>query len=286
MPDDRRVLEGVGRLVLDGTNVLHAIRRSPVPLPAVALIGRLRAIVPPGVAITVVLDGSPEHGLVARHIASGVEVRHSGRFSADELIAQLLDTRGQDNSGTLVVTDDIELSQAVRRSGGRTARTGWLIGRAWCRLRRPRSGREARALPRTPVPPGRATQTHPTRRAGLPAAARPASAAPRIAARPGRGRRGATRKGGPLASPPGRGEVDSAVHRIYAACMQRFPSITPRPVLAGKFLRHSCDATSAPPGSAWRSALGLTGRSPWGTAARRCRSRVWNGSGSTRRVAV
>ena len=142
MPDDRRVLEGVGRLVLDGTNVLHAIRRSPVPLPAVALIGRLRAIVPPGVAITVVLDGSPEHGLVARHIASGVEVRHSGRFSADELIAQLLDTRGQDNSGTLVVTDDIELSQAVRRSGGRTARTGWLIGRlARQRLVSPAAGR-------------------------------------------------------------------------------------------------------------------------------------------------
>lgn len=59
MPDDRRVLEGVKRLIVDGTNVLYAFRRSPTPLPAAALIGRLRAIVPPGVSVTVVLDGSP-----------------------------------------------------------------------------------------------------------------------------------------------------------------------------------------------------------------------------------
>ena len=90
MPDDRRVLDGIARLVVNGTNVLHAIRRSPTPLPAAALIGRLRAIVPPGVVITVVLDGSPEHGLVARQVASGVEVRYAGRTTADELIAHLL----------------------------------------------------------------------------------------------------------------------------------------------------------------------------------------------------
>ena len=142
MPDDRRVLEGIARLVVDGTNVLHAIRRSPTPLPAAALIGRLRAIVPPGVVITVVLDGSPEHGLVARHVASGVEVRYSGRSTADELIAHLLENQRTDNSGTLVVTDDIELSSVVRRWGGRTARTGWLIGlRERQRLVAPAPGR-------------------------------------------------------------------------------------------------------------------------------------------------
>ena len=142
MPDDRRVLDGVARLVVDGTNVLHAIRRSPVPIPAAALIGRLRALVPPGVSITVVLDGSPAHGLVARHIASGVEVRYSGRFTADDLIARLLDEHGSEAAGTLVVTDDIELGQTVRRSGGRTARTGWLIGKLERqRLVAPTSGR-------------------------------------------------------------------------------------------------------------------------------------------------
>ncbi len=118
------------RLVVDGTNVLHSLRRSPAPLPPAALIGRLRAMVPPGVAITVVLDGSPEHGLVARHVASGVEVRYSGRFTADELIVRLLEDQYRpEASGTLVVTDDIELSSMVRRAGGRTVRNGWLIGR-------------------------------------------------------------------------------------------------------------------------------------------------------------
>ena len=130
MVDDRRVLEGVTRLVVDGTNVLFALRRSPAPLPAAALIGRLRSMVPPAVAVTVVLDGSPEHGLVARHVASGVEVRYSGRSTADELIAHLIQERYRpEASGILVVTDDIELSTTIRRAGGRVVRNAWLIGR-------------------------------------------------------------------------------------------------------------------------------------------------------------
>jgi hypothetical protein len=130
VPDDRRVLEGAGHLVVDGTNVLYALSRTSAPLPAAALIGRLRAMVPPAVGITVVLDGSPEHGLVSRRIASGVEVRYSGRISADALIAQLMElTPAAQSAAIVVVTDDAELSATVRRAGGRTARTGWLIGR-------------------------------------------------------------------------------------------------------------------------------------------------------------
>jgi hypothetical protein len=152
VPDDRRELEGIKRLVVDGTNVLYAIRRSPQPLPPAALIGRLRAIVPPSVAVTVVLDGSPEHGLVARHIASGVEVRYSGRSTADELIVHLVDPRlGVEAPATLVVTDDIELSTAVRRSGGRTVRTSWLIDRLGRqRLSAPAPGRPGLAAPPAP----------------------------------------------------------------------------------------------------------------------------------------
>ncbi len=134
MPDDRRVLEGAAHLVVDGTNVLYALARSaahlPAPLPAAALIGRLRAIVPPPVGITVVLDGSPEHGLVSRRIASGVEVRYSGRATADELIGQLVERTPPDQSAAIVVvTDDTELAATVRRAGGRTVRTGWLVNR-------------------------------------------------------------------------------------------------------------------------------------------------------------
>jgi hypothetical protein len=143
MVDDRRVLEGVTRLIVDGTNVLFAIRRSSSPLPAAALIGRLRSMVPPAVAVTVVLDGSPEHGLVARQVASGVEVRYSGRFTADELVAHLVQERYRpEAAGILVVTDDIELATAIRRSGGRVVRTAWLIGRLERqRLSAPTSGR-------------------------------------------------------------------------------------------------------------------------------------------------
>jgi hypothetical protein len=77
-----------------------------------------------------VLDGSPEHGMASRHVASGVEIRYAGRFTADEVIARLVEYEFAASSpGTLVVTDDIELTGIVRRSGGRTTRNGWLLDR-------------------------------------------------------------------------------------------------------------------------------------------------------------
>jgi hypothetical protein len=163
VPDDRRVLEGIVRMVVDGTNVLYAIRRSRTPAPAAALIGRLRALVPPAVAITVVLDGSPEHGLVARHVASGVEVRYAGRGTADDYITSLLDDRSRhDASGTLVITDDIELSNAARRLGARTVRTGWLIDR----LDRQRLSAPAPGRPGLVPPAGSAVGQGSVRRPG------------------------------------------------------------------------------------------------------------------------
>jgi hypothetical protein len=197
VPDDRRELEGIKRLVVDGTNVLYAIRRSPQPLPPAALIGRLRAIVPPSVAVTVVLDGSPEHGLVARHIASGVEVRYSGRSTADELIVHLVDPRlGVEAPATLVVTDDIELSTAVRRSGGRTVRTSWLIDRLGRqRLSAPAPGRPGLAAPPAPSIGQGSTRSRPgsnaSPNAGGPSESGDETEAPRWS--PGRG---ATRKRG------------------------------------------------------------------------------------------
>ena len=149
MPDDRRVLEGIGRLIVDGTNFTHYLSRSSAPVPAVALIGRLRSIVPPGVAVMVVLDGSAEYGLVTRQIASGVEVRYAGRESADALISRLAaDPSPERRAGTLVVTDDIELSGLVRRSGGRTTRNAWLAARlARQRLSAPAPGGSSSPAP-------------------------------------------------------------------------------------------------------------------------------------------
>ncbi len=198
MPDDRRVLEGVERLVVDGTNVLHALRRSPAPLPAAALIGRLRAIVPGGVAVVVVLDGSPEQGLVSRRVASGVEVRYSGRLTADEVIARIADEMAGQAAGLLVVTDDIELSGTVRRAGGRTVRNGWLIDR----LNRQRLSAPATGRPSTPPGVG----AGPTGRAGASSGSSSSAAtdSDSEAARwsPGRG---ATRKRGNGKRRPGTG---------------------------------------------------------------------------------
>lgn len=155
MPDDRRVLQGVDRLVVDGTNVLHALRRTPSPLPAAALVGRLRSIVPAGVSVIVVLDGSPEHGLVARHVAAGVEVRYSGRFTADDLIVRLAEHDfAAETAGLLVVTDDNDLAATVRRAGGRTVRNGWLVDRLGRqRLSAPSAGQPAAGRPPAWRPP-------------------------------------------------------------------------------------------------------------------------------------
>jgi rRNA-processing protein FCF1 len=130
----RSPLEGIDRLVVDANNLLHAGSRSQTPLPASAVIGRLRAAIPPAVGIELVFDGAPDRGLRGERIASGLIVRHSGRRSADELIVSLVDEarrlagpRGADN--VLVVTDDRELRTAVMHLGARTARSMWLLSR-------------------------------------------------------------------------------------------------------------------------------------------------------------
>lgn len=136
----RDPLAGTERLLVDGSNLLYALGRGRGgPAPAATLVGRLRAVIPPSVRIEIVFDGPPEPGLRGTRIASGLTVRHSGRFSADSLIDRLVaDAIGTGGSpeaahaagdAILVVSDDIELGRAIRRRGGRTAGTAWLTGR-------------------------------------------------------------------------------------------------------------------------------------------------------------
>jgi hypothetical protein len=139
-------LAGATRLLVDGTNLLHALAEGGARLPAAALIGRIRALVPPGVAVTIVLDGAPAPGAVDRRVASGVEVRHSGRRPADDVIRELA---AADPEGVLVVTDDGALAGALRALGARTAGTAWIAGRFGRQhLEAPAAGR-----PRSPAPP-------------------------------------------------------------------------------------------------------------------------------------
>jgi hypothetical protein len=129
----RSPLEGVDRVIVDGNNLLHAIRRGSTPLPQAALIGRLRGAIPATIGVELVFDGQPEPGLRGERIASGLIVRHAGRRTADEKIVSLVDeARGAGSVGAdniLVVTDDADLRAKVHGLGAATTRTAWLIAR-------------------------------------------------------------------------------------------------------------------------------------------------------------
>jgi hypothetical protein len=133
-------LVGTERLLIDGSNLLHALGRAKgQPAPAATLVGRLRAVIPAAVRIELILDGAPDPGLRGTRIASGLTVRHSGSASADRLIERLVaDAIGSGGTpeaahaaadAILVVTDDIDLGQRVRRRGSRSAGTPWLTRR-------------------------------------------------------------------------------------------------------------------------------------------------------------
>ncbi|MFZ5854684.1 MAG: NYN domain-containing protein [Chloroflexota bacterium] len=133
MTTARDPLQGIVRLLVDGTNLLHALRRGAEPAPAATLIGRLRALIPPSVRIEIVFDGPPDPGSSNVRVASGVTVRYSGRMSADALLARLVSEAAAHTIETaatiLVVTDDHELARELRRRGATTARTAWLLHR-------------------------------------------------------------------------------------------------------------------------------------------------------------
>jgi hypothetical protein len=137
MPDP---LAGVRMVVVDATNLAHALARrsGPGAAPRAAVLGRIRGVLPAGVAFELVFDGPPEPGATVR-AASGVTVRYGGRRSADALILErvLVEAEGaaaahgpdDGDAGVLVVTDDADLARAARDRGARTARTAWLIAR-------------------------------------------------------------------------------------------------------------------------------------------------------------
>ncbi len=133
-------MTGTTRLLVDGTNLLHQLSSGPERQPPAALIGRLRAAIPPGVAIELVFDGPAERGLRGERIAHGVSVRYGGRHSADTILVTLVEdvamAAGAPSGGgslatesILVVTDDRALRFAIQHRGARTAGASWLVAR-------------------------------------------------------------------------------------------------------------------------------------------------------------
>jgi hypothetical protein len=130
----RDPLDATDRLLVDGSNLLHALARGTAREPQGALIGRLRGAIPAGIAVELVFDGAPESGMRGERIASGITVRHSGRRSADDVLLSLVDQVGAAAGAAgvaclLVVTDDRALRDALHAKGARTAGTAWLLGR-------------------------------------------------------------------------------------------------------------------------------------------------------------
>ncbi|HEX5825217.1 MAG TPA: NYN domain-containing protein [Candidatus Limnocylindrales bacterium] len=194
-------LAGVTRLLVDGTNLLHAVSRGPDRQPPAALIGRLRGVIPAETAIELVFDGPPERGVRGERIAHGLSVRFSGRHTADTILVTLVEdvamaagaAAGGGSPATdaiLVVTDDRDLRFALQRRGARTAGTSWLVKR----MERPRLLSPSVGNPRPPRPPSSGQ--------GPPSSVRsPAGRAPGDTTEPGEREpwapgRGATRKRG------------------------------------------------------------------------------------------
>ena len=153
-------MTGTTRLLVDGTNLLYQLSSGPERQPPAALIGRLRAAIPPDIAIELVFDGPAERGLRGERIAHGVSVRYGGRHTADTILVTLVEdvamAAGAPAGGgslatesILVVTDDRALRFAIQHRGARTAGASWLVARmARSKLSSPSVGNA-----RPPVPP-------------------------------------------------------------------------------------------------------------------------------------
>jgi predicted RNA-binding protein with PIN domain len=195
---DRDPLAATRRLLVDGSNLLHALSRTSTAAPPAALIGRLRGAIPPTTTIEIVFDGPPEPGLRNERIASGVTVRYSGGRTGDAVILTLIDDvrllDGSDGTvGLLVVTDDRDLRHGARLRGARTAGSTWLLGRLDARrLSSPSVGNPRPARGARPVTSGTGNDGDPTE-------------IDRRGWKPGRG--ATTKRGNPRRAPKGGGQT-------------------------------------------------------------------------------
>jgi hypothetical protein len=151
-------LAGVERVLIDGSNLVHALRASEgsAPGPSSAVIGPIRAAFPPTVRVELIFDG-PRPGIKGR-AATNVFVDFSGRRSADRVIEEAVQAQLEADGpagtwGVLVVTDDRELRDLVQRRGARVAGTGWLATRIG-RSVGPAPQRRQRGAPGSGADPG------------------------------------------------------------------------------------------------------------------------------------
>ena len=117
---------GADRFIVDGRNVLGAMRRAGGDLPAQALIARLWTVVGSRTRIIVVFDGVRDGGAIVPERSSRLVVRWSRHESADDVIVRMV---AEAPVGTLVATDDIDLGSRARALGATTVRSRQLVER-------------------------------------------------------------------------------------------------------------------------------------------------------------
>jgi hypothetical protein len=121
---------GLELLLVDGDNLLHAVRGGRDDGGVAWLLPRLSRWRPPGLWIVVALDGHPGKGETSRRrVATGIEFHHAGARSADDLIIELLSRQPFDaRARSVVVTRDRDLEARAHRAGGLTRSPDWLVG--------------------------------------------------------------------------------------------------------------------------------------------------------------
>jgi hypothetical protein len=122
-------LEDVRLLLIDGDNLLHRVRGSRDEGGVAWLLPRLSEWRPRHLHIVIALDGHAPPGETIRgRAASGIEFRHSGPRSADDMLVEMLSARPySERSRTIVVTRDADLRARIRRSGGLVRTPDWLM---------------------------------------------------------------------------------------------------------------------------------------------------------------
>jgi len=125
----------VGRILIDGRNVQHALARDSggSALPTSALVARLRAAFSPPTEVELILDGHSGGGPSGR-LAAGFTVTFSRHASADAVIGdrvtEALRALGPAGAwSVVVVTNDREVRDHARRNGARVEGSAWLADR-------------------------------------------------------------------------------------------------------------------------------------------------------------
>lgn len=120
--------DGIGRLLIDGNNLLHRMSGNVEPGSIRLLLARLSGALPATLPTIVMLDGHAASGTDRiQRIRRGLDIQHAGSLSADDALLNIVrDSAYADRAATVIVTDDRSLTEKARHMGARTKRLDWL----------------------------------------------------------------------------------------------------------------------------------------------------------------